>query len=330
MTATYATRSDDTDFSQQTLAFIDAVNSDIDQLLSREGDGASLWDAALFTCRAGGKRVRPRLVFYFADMLGLDPDTVRAVAVTAELIHAASLVHDDVIDEADARRGETTIHKKWNTLTAVMSGDFMFALAFQHLHALPHHVMVTAAGVLREMSCAVMDEFEARNSIVPMEPWRRIAEGKTGSLFAWCGLAPAIVAENEKAQRDFEKVGRHFGVAFQLADDIKDVLPNQDKDRFQDIANGNPSYLTTIACMNEPTLENDLHTLWKSDERSPEAIESLGMRVIEFGFPQAVETLKLEIECGLQPLTNYPSPAADAFVAWTEDNLSKYLNVVKP
>jgi heptaprenyl diphosphate synthase/octaprenyl-diphosphate synthase len=267
-------------------------------------------------------------VHYFAQMLELDPELVRPIAVTAELIHAASLVHDDVVDEADARRGNPTVHSKWNTLTAVLSGDFMFALAFQHLHALPHDVMTTAAAVLREMSCAVMDEFEARGSIVEMEPWREIAEGKTGSLFAWCGLAPAIVAGDADARDAFERVGRHFGVAFQLADDIKDVLPNQGKDRFQDIVNGNPSFLTSIAAEKHPPLVDELHTLWKSGDTNPAAIEELGLKVIEFGFPQAVETLKLEIECGLHPLQRYASPAADAFRAWTEENLSAYLNVV--
>ena len=316
--------------------FIDLVNKDINLLLRPENltgynttNGQSLWDGAQFNVNAGGKRVRPMLVHCFSDMLGLDASAARHIAVTAELIHAASLVHDDVIDEAEERRNQICVHKKWDTKTAILSGDIMFALAFSNLAHLQHRVMVTAAEVLREMSCSVMDEFEARETILDLSRWRSIAEGKTGALFAWCGLGPAIESRNADAEDHFTAVGRHLGVAFQLADDLKDVLPNQGKDRFADLKNANPSFLITTAVAAEPRFREEVEAFWATDRSSLSELERLGDRVVSLGFEPAIEALKDEVQLGLAPLQNYSDKAsAQDLKRWAETNLGTYLNSV--
>ncbi len=322
--------------NKQIKAFIDVVNSDINTLLSPENlngyntsSGQSLWDGAQFNVNAGGKRVRPMLVHCFADMVGLDAAAARPIAVTAELIHAASLVHDDVIDEAEERRNQICVHKKWDTKTAILCGDIMFALAFQNLAHLKHRVMVTAADVLREMSCSVIDEFEARETILDLQPWRSIAEGKTGALFAWCGLGPAIESGNGKAEEHFTAVGRHLGVAFQLADDLKDVLPNQGKDRFADLRNANPSFLITKAVEADPRFRTEVEAFWATDRSSNADLERLGERVVTLGFEPAIEALKDEVQLGLEPLRHYADKAsAQDLIRWAETNLGTYLNSV--
>lgn len=322
--------------NKQIKAFIDLVNKDINVLLRPENltgyntaNGQSLWEGAQFNVNAGGKRVRPMLVHCFADMVGLDSADARSIAVTAELIHAASLVHDDVIDEAEERRNQICVHKKWDTKTAILCGDIMFALAFSNLAHLRHRVMVTAAEVLREMSCSVIDEFQARDSILDLERWRSIAEGKTGALFAWCGLGPAIESVNTKAEEHFVTVGRHLGVAFQLADDLKDVLPNQGKDRFADLKNANPSFLITKAVAADPHFREEVEAFWATDRSSTTELERLGDRVVTLGFDQAIEALKDEVQLGLDPLRHYSNKAsAQQLISWAETNLGTYLNSV--
>lgn len=321
--------------NNQTIEFINNVNSDISYLLDPKNlvgynseNGGTLWKSARFNVEGGGKRVRPMLVRYFADMLGLD-EGMREIAVTAELIHAASLVHDDVIDDADERRNQACVHKKWNTKTAILCGDIMFAVAFSNLANLKHEVMVSAANVLREMSCSVMDEFEARSTVLELDRWRSIAEGKTGSLFAWCGLAPAIVAGREDSRAHFEAVGRHLGVAFQLADDLKDVLPNQGKDRFADLKNANPSYLITTAVAQDPSLKEEISAFWANDSASEKEFEALGARVFKHGFDAAIEALREEVSLGLAPLEAYRDrPSTEALITWAETNLMAYLDLV--
>lgn len=322
--------------NNQTKAFINLVNTDINLLLSPENltgyntaNGQSLWDGAQFNVNAGGKRVRPMLVHCFSDMLGLDAEAARPIAVTAELIHAASLVHDDVIDEAEERRNQICVHKKWDTKTAILCGDIMFALAFSNLAHLQHRVMVTAAEVLREMSCSVIDEFEARETILDLERWRSIAEGKTGALFAWCGLGPAIESGKSESEEHFTAVGRHLGVAFQLADDLKDVLPNQGKDRFADLRNANPSFLITTAVLAEPGFREEVETFWATDRSSLSELERLGDRVVSLGFEPAIEALKEEVQLGLEPLEQYADKvSAQDLIRWAETNLGTYLNSV--
>ncbi len=322
--------------NKKSKAFINLVNSDINLLLEpsnltgfNSSNGRSLWDGAQFNVNAGGKRVRPMLVSYFSEMLGLDAEKARRIAVTAELIHAASLVHDDVIDEADERRNQMCVHKKWDTKTAILCGDIMFALAFSNLATLRHPVMVSAADVLREMSCSVIDEFEARSTVLELDRWRSIAEGKTGALFAWCGLGPALEVENPQAQDHFQRVGRHLGVAFQLADDLKDVLPNQGKDRFADLKNANPSFLITTAVSVDPSFEDEIRAFWESDRSSTSDLERLGERVVALGFEPAVEALKEEVELGLQPLQHYADKGCTQdLINWAQTHLGAYLNSV--
>jgi len=273
-------------------------------LEQKEGAG-SLWEAAQHvTLASSAKRSRPILVYRFGEALGVTDEAKLAVAVAAELIHAASLVHDDVIDEGTQRRGRSTVNTKWNNVTAVLTGDLMFSLAFSALHALPRAVMDSAVDVLSEMTRSAIQEVEARGQLsLSLKAWRQIASGKTGALFGWCGSAAARVIDNEKSALAFEHCGRELGVAFQLGDDLKDLVGNDGKDAFADLKNKNPNYPILWACKKDPHFEQAIKKLWSLDAITQSDAESLGQSLVELGAPAAcLQELKKCIESALKAL----------------------------
>jgi len=240
--------------------------------------GRLLWTAAQHTCLLGAaKRARPRLVHLFAQALEADAERTLSVAVCAELIHAASLVHDDVIDEGTVRRGAPTVNAKWDNLTAVLSGDLMLSLGFQELHRETTPVLLSAVEVLREMSCAAIEEAQARGQLdLPKAMWEEIAVGKTGALFGWCGLAVGMIAERPDVADRFNQAGRKLGIAFQLADDLKDVLLDDGKDRYADLKNQNPSYPMLWAAHHGHPIAKDIAELWSRDDAELEHVRQVG------------------------------------------------------
>ena len=185
----------------------------------------SLIEAARHLCLGGGKRARPLLVKIFGDTLGVPETKLVDAAVAAELIHAASLLHDDVVDAGMFRRGKPTVNARWGNIVAVMSGDLLLSGALLRLSQRRRPARRERPGrPSSEMTRAAIAEVEARGNLeLPLPQLRAIAEGKTGSLFGWCGKAAARPADDAERPRRFDAFGRRLGVAFQIADDIRDV-----------------------------------------------------------------------------------------------------------
>jgi heptaprenyl diphosphate synthase len=283
--------------------------------------GASvLEEAARHLCLAdGAKRTRPRLVQLFGRAVEAPLDVTVDVAVSAELIHAASLLHDDVVDEGSQRRGQPTANRVWGNLAAVLAGDLILSRAIQRLLRWPTPVSEGALAVVVEMSCAAITEAERRyQAPVSARTWRAIAEGKTGALLGWCGQATALVAEDEGAAKRFAACGRHLGIAYQLADDIWDFEGLKGKDPLQDLKNGNPSYVLARACELDPTLAQDLLAFWA--QGSPEdGCHSLAARIERGGALDAARrTVSHEIEQALSALGPYAErPGGEDIERWS-------------
>lgn len=288
--------------------FVGRVEARLAELLGEGGlrAPAPLVEAARHLCLAGGKRVRPRLVEAFGEALGLGPaaagDGLVGVAVAAELMHAASLLHDDVVDGGTLRRGRETVNARWGNTVAVLSGDLLLSAALSELRpnvaesvASPSDVtrlrlVADAVDVVLEMTRAAMNEVAARWRIdLGLEAWRAIAEGKTGVLFGFCGHAAALLADDEAAAARHRRCGHHLGVAFQLADDLDDLLPGgaTGKDRYADVRNGNPSYPLLLAAARAPSLRATLHQTWSArDQGAPitaETAHAIGDAVLASG-----------------------------------------------
>ncbi len=329
--------SDET-LKEATRGFVRAVEARLDDLLTRDrapaGTSADeLWAAARHTCLGGSaKRIRPRLVYLFGQALGADTDAPATadmherIAACAELLHAASLVHDDVIDEGTLRRGLPTVNVQWSNLSAVLCGDLMFALSFAQLSGLPRQVLADAVDLLRVMSCAAIDEVGARGDTrLPLDSWRAIARGKTGALFAWCGSAVALAHGDEEAAARFAACGERLGIAFQLADDLKDLLTDDGKDRYADIKNKNPSFPLLWVSERESAVAQALEALWAQPHIDPIEAERLGDTVVAAGAAEAArDALIDEVNAALDALGSYRDrPGMDVIAGWAHAMLER-------
>lgn len=171
-------------------------------------------------CSVNGKQLRARLALY-SRYLSNRHGSAAQTAALIEALHCASLVHDDVIDHADSRRGLPTVYKKYGTEMGIYVGDFMLARIMQHitqLRGLSPSVIHRVMGCIEDMTYAEIDQHFSRGSkSVTWETWKDIARLKTSSLF----LAAFLLGYN-KSNPKLEKMIIQFGIDFQLANDLQD------------------------------------------------------------------------------------------------------------
>ncbi|MBU8894842.1 polyprenyl synthetase family protein [Corallococcus sp. H22C18031201] len=283
--------------------------------------GDTLMEAARHLCLgSGSKRARPMLVRLFGAAVGVEAEKLVDVAVAAELIHSASLLHDDVVDAGMFRRGRPTVNARWGNIVAVMSGDLILSTGLQRLSELDSRLTQSALSVVAEMTRAAIAEVEARGDLdLPMSRLRFIAEGKTGSLFGWCGNAAATLGMAPDAVARFDGFGRHLGVAFQIADDIRDILGTDvGKPRYADVHSRTPSMPILLAVAKDESLRRKLKDAWAFSVITPERTREIGAAIEATG---AVESsmahMNLEIEASLDKLGHYADvPAGAELVSW--------------
>jgi len=196
---------------------------------------------------AGGKRLRPALVLLAARALGASDALPNLLAVVIEFIHTATLLHDDVVDHSDRRRGQKTANAVWGNSGAVLSGDFLYSRSFQLMveadrmpimRVMADTTNAIAEGeVLQLMNCNDPDVTEAR--------YLRVIELKTARLFAAAASIGAIAAgADEITQKDFAGFGHDFGMTYQLIDDLLDYTADPEvsgKNLGTDLAEGKPT-----------------------------------------------------------------------------------------
>ncbi|WP_432004884.1 polyprenyl synthetase family protein [Streptomyces parvus] len=194
-------------------------------LEATKSDVPFITDAAQHLLRAGGKRFRPLLVM-LASQFG-DPDAPGVVpaAVVVELTHLATLYHDDVMDEADARRGVPSANTRWGNSVAVLTGDFLFARASHILADLgPEAVRIQAEAFERLVTGQILETAGPRDGRDPVDHYLDVLSGKTGSLVAVSGRFGAMMSGADERTVDIlTQYGERLGIAFQLADDVLDI-----------------------------------------------------------------------------------------------------------
>lgn len=267
--------------------------------------GDTLMEAARHLILGGGKRARPMLVRLFGDAVGVPAEPLVECGVAAEMIHSASLLHDDVVDAGMFRRGRPTVNARWGNIVAVMSGDLILSSTLLRLVKLDARLAESALAVVAEMTRAAIAEVEARGVMdLSMAQLLYIAEGKTGSLFGWCGQAAALLANNPEAVQRFDGFGRHLGVAFQIADDIRDILGTDvGKPQYADLHSRTPSMPMLLALAKEESLRRKLRDAWAFSSIPPERAQELGAGIIATGaVDQSLERLNVEIAAALDRL----------------------------
>ncbi|WP_439136620.1 polyprenyl synthetase family protein [Roseicyclus sp.] len=174
---------------------------------------------------AGGKRVRPMLTLAAARLCGYEGTAHHKLAATVEFIHTATLLHDDVVDESQKRRGRPTANLLWDNKSSVLVGDYLFARAFQ-LMVEPGNLRVlsilsNAAAVIAEGE--VLQLTAAANIATTEETYLQVIRGKTAALFeAACEVGGVIAERPEDEVRALATYGDGLGIAFQMADDLLD------------------------------------------------------------------------------------------------------------
>jgi octaprenyl-diphosphate synthase len=174
---------------------------------------------------AGGKRLRPMLTLACARLCGYQGDRHVALAAVVEFIHTATLLHDDVVDDSQLRRGRDTANAIWGNKPPVLVGDFLFARSFQlmvedgSLKVL--EILSRAAAVIAEGE--VHQLMTANDTSTGEAAYMEVIEAKTAALFAAASRVGAVLAERPPAEEEaIERFGRHLGIAYQLVDDVLD------------------------------------------------------------------------------------------------------------
>jgi len=198
------------------------------------------------TVEKPGKRLRSILLFLLAQSNGETKDLKRMayVAASVEMLHLASLVHDDVIDSSELRRGLSSMHSAFGNKIAVLAGDYMLAqsLIFA-LEEKDRRIPQSLANAASDLVAGEILEIDQMGNVdISFEEYVRVIEGKTASLLVSCAKCGAILAgyDNETVE-DCGKLGLHFGIAFQIIDDILDYgigAESLGKKKFEDLQNG--------------------------------------------------------------------------------------------
>lgn len=189
----------------------------------------SLYDPIEYVLAAGGKRIRPSFVLMAYNLFHDDVDRILPVATALETYHNYTLLHDDLMDKADMRRGRPTVHKKWDDNTAILSGDTMLVLAYEHLAKCDTKYLKPALDLFTETALEVSEgqqfdmEFETRNDVAE-EEYIEMIRLKTSVLLACALKMGAVVAGASDADANaLYAFGEKVGLAFQLQDDLLDV-----------------------------------------------------------------------------------------------------------
>ena len=244
------------------------------EALVRPSD-ARVSDPALVTLRAGGKRLRPLLVMVCGGALS-DPAAAPAPLVSAaaavELIHMATLVHDDVIDDASLRRGRPTVYATHGRDLAVSVGDLLFATAFDEVSSASDERLVTALSYAAEGLARgeLLQREDAWNLKISPERYELRSELKTARLFEAATQLGAFAGGRPELAAPMRTFGRHVGLAFQMADDVLDVVGDPSvtgKPRGTDLLDGTVNLPLIIARAGDPELfAIDLRSVRTADE----------------------------------------------------------------
>ena len=195
--------------------------------VNRKPEG--LYEPIRYVLSLGGKRIRPVLMLLAYNMFKDDPGTIMETAVGLETYHNFTLLHDDLMDNADVRRGMPTVHKKWNANTAILSGDTMLIIAFQRVARCKEEKLRPVLDLFTKTVLEIDEgqqydiDFETRNDVTE-EEYIEMIRLKTSVLLACAVKMGAILAgADEEDASNLYNFGEKLGLAFQLQDDLLDV-----------------------------------------------------------------------------------------------------------
>lgn len=280
---------------------------------------------------SGGKRLRPRLSFLAARAIGLEQGATE-VALISELIHSATLLHDDLVDHAHTRRGKPAAFQRYGSGASVLTGDYLLARAVGVLARIGEGeialvpMVAAAARGLAEME-VLQVELTTRPQIEHKDYYQIIA-GKTGGLFAFAAEAPAVLARAPLPQRQaLHDFGLEYGLAFQMRDDYLDLMGDPEllgKPVGGDLREGQPTLITIELTQRAPEEAGPILARLGIE---PDDLERLRRLAQETGADQAVlAAIAQRTEQALNALRALPeSPARRALAELAQQELERSL-----
>jgi Geranylgeranyl pyrophosphate synthase len=275
---------------------------------------------------AGGKRIRPTLGLLVGNMLGAPEEKLITLGASVELLHTATLVHDDLIDGALLRRGIPTLNARWSPAATVLTGDFLFARAAKlaaETDYLP--LMKLFADTLATIVNGELTQMFSARGVIERDNYYQRIYAKTASLFEMASLAACMVAtEDEETRAAMKAFGYEVGMAFQIVDDILDFTGEQSavgKPIGSDLLNGLVTLPAIYFAEANPN-NDDVLSLpeggWKGTERVQRLVDNI--RQSE-AIQQAMDEARQAISRALKSLSDAPvSPEKEAL-----ENLAKFI-----
>ncbi len=266
-----------------------------------------------------GKALRPLCVALASRFGDGFTEAARSLAVAVELVHSATLLHDDVVDLAERRRGQPTASVVYGNAASIFAGDWLLIAALRRIRTSGvDGVLDRMLGVIDEMIVAESVQLERRGNITgAREDYFAIIEGKTAALFRWAMIAGARAAGlSPQAEAALERYGFHLGVAFQAVDDELDYKDNTGKDPLADLREGKVTFPLVVAIERDPSLRPRLEALLALDEVPTDELAPIANAVRASGALTATRTLAEEhVQRALIALDELPvGPAHDALV----------------
>lgn len=290
--------------------------------------------AAVHMMKVHGKLLRPICVLLASRVSGeREPQVVRDIAVAVELVHSATLMHDDVLDLGNERRGQPTARLMYSNAASVLGGDFLLMRALQLINRHGHaDEMTRMLAVIEEMVSAEARQLEFRGRLV-LEPSRylEVISGKTAALFRWALGAGGRLSGLPEAQSEaLASFGDDLGMGFQLIDDLLDLMGDSDvlgKDLYADLAEGKMTYPLICAAAADAEVAETIQGLLDNPELrdSAEIGRWLGEVFAQTGADEQTRALaRRHVERAIGHLEAIPTgPARTALEAVARTMLSR-------
>ena len=310
--------------------YLERVNNAIKAIPYPE-QPSHLYEPITYTMDLGGKRLRPVLVLMACEAVGGDINRALTPAIGLEMFHNFTLLHDDVMDKADIRRGKPTVHVKWDDNTAILSGDAMLTMATQLIAQSPADVMPQVMDLYNRTAMEIYEgqqydvDFETRTDVTVDEYIEMIRLKTSVLLGCACTMGALIGGADEATAQLFYKVGENLGLAFQLQDDMLDVWGDEatfGKAIGGDIMNNKKTFLL-INAMQRATGDHKVElSLWLSTPNASRAVKVPAVTAI-------YDALNLR-SLSLDAINRYNDEALEALskIAISDEARSEFANFI--
>ena len=312
-----------------------ALQARIDEALPSLVDGRSpavLYDAVEHVLRAGGKRVRPVLLLLVAEAHGASVDRALPAALAVEVFHNFTLVHDDLMDDDEERRGGPTVHAKWDAGTAVLTGDFLMGLSYDLLGQVEEtdtEALYAVYHPMVERLCAgqALDASFETSAEVSVEAYLDMIDRKTGALLAAAFELGGLIGGAPPPQHErLAEAGRLVGRAFQIQDDLLDLTARTEdwgRGVGGDLVAGKKTFLTLRALEKTDGDAHDWFARLVTDGGLPrDDVAEARDRMAALGvFEEARAAVATYTEHAHERLQSLPDTAATTTLAWLLDRM---------